>query len=234
MDNDKLEAAPLGNEKMADSRDMIGAHDALRREFAALPALITGVPAGDADGTAVVAGHVLMMVDFLHAHHTSEDDHVWPRLRKRCPDDVGPLIETMDRQHAFIDDELKALAAGGRRWQESPDAANRDAVATVAKGLLPSLYEHLTLEEEQILPLIDRHLTEREWKATVEASLSKVTFARRLLMLGMALHGASEEQAQLLRAAVPAPVWHAGRPLGTRLYRTRRKRLAAASRGAAL
>ncbi|MEW2195387.1 hemerythrin domain-containing protein [Streptomyces microflavus] len=218
------------NEKMADSRDMIGAHDAMRREFGALPELIAGVPTGDAHGTDVVAGHVLLMVDFLHAHHTSEDDHVWPRLRERCPDDVGPLIETMDQQHASIDDELKALAAGGRRWQATADASDRDAVAAVAERLLPALYEHLALEEEQILPLIDRHLTEHEWKTTVEASLSKVSFARRLLMLGMALHGASQEQAQLLRAAVPAVVWHAGRPLGTRFYRTHRNRLASASR----
>ncbi|MDY7090306.1 MAG: hemerythrin domain-containing protein, partial [Actinomycetota bacterium] len=213
---------------MADSRDMIGAHDAMRREFSALPALIAGVPAGDADRTAVGAGHVLMMVDFLHAHHTSEDDHVWPRLRERCPDDVEPLIETMDRQHAAIDSELEALAAGSRRWQASADAADRDAVHAVATRLLPALYEHLSLEEERILPLIDRYMTEREWKATVEASLGKVSFGRRLLMLGMALHGASDEQAQLLRAAVPAVVWHAGRPLGTRLYRTYRGRLASA------
>ncbi|MET8176954.1 hemerythrin domain-containing protein [Streptomyces clavifer] len=217
-------------EKMADSRDMIGAHDAMRREFGALPELIAGVPTGDAHGTDVVAGHVLLMVDFLHAHHTSEDDHVWPRLRERCPDDVGPLIETMDQQHAPIEDELKALAASGRRWQATADASDRDAVAAVAERLLPALYEHLALKEEQILPLIDRHLTEHEWKTTVEASLNKVSFARRLLMLGMALHGASEEQAQLLRAAVPAVVWHAGRPLGTRLYRTHRDRLASASR----
>ncbi|KIH99590.1 hypothetical protein LP52_06900 [Streptomonospora alba] len=224
----------MHNEKMADSRDMIGAHDAMRREFGAMPALIAGVPAGDADGTDVVARHVLMMVDFLHAHHTSEDDHVWPRLRERCPDDVEPLIETMDRQHAFIDGELEALAAGGRRWRASADATDRDAVAAVAERLLPALYEHLELEEERILPLIDRYLTEREWKAAVEASFGKVTFARRLLMLGMALNEASEEQAQLLRAAVPAVVWHVGRPIGSRLYRTHRRRLASASRGSAL
>ncbi|MFE5996909.1 hemerythrin domain-containing protein [Streptomyces sp. NPDC056454] len=218
------------NEKMADSRDMIGAHDAMRREFDALPALISGVPAGDAQGTAFVADHVLMMIDFLHAHHTSEDDHVWPRLRERCPDDVGPLIETMDQQHTFIDSELQALAAGGRGWRDSADVSDREAVAAVAERLRPPLHEHLTLEEERVLPLIDRHLTEREWKATVEASLGKVRFSQRLLMLGMALYGADEEQAQLLRAAVPAVVWHAGRPIGTRLYRTHRERLASASR----
>ncbi|MFJ5864866.1 hemerythrin domain-containing protein [Streptomyces parvus] len=218
------------NEKMADSRDMIGAHDAMRREFGALPALIAGVPAGDVRGTSFVADHVLMMIDFLHAHHTSEDDHVWPRLRERCPDDVAPLITTMDQQHAAIDDELQSLSAGGRRWRDSATVSDREAVAAVAERLLPGLYEHLALEEERILPLIDRHLTQREWKATVEASLGKVRFSQRLLMLGMALHGAGEEQADLLRAAVPAVVWHAGRPIGTRLYRTHRERLASVSR----
>lgn len=220
------------NETMADSRDMIGAHDAFRREFAALPALIAGVPVRDAHSTGVVARHVLMMIDFLHAHHTSEDDHVWPRLRERCPGDVEPLIGTMDQQHAVIDDELTALAADTRLWKETTAAGERDKAAAVAERLLPSLHEHLALEEERILPLIDRHMTDREWKATVEASLNKVPFAQRLLMLGMALHGASEEQAQLLRAAVPAVVWHVGRPLGKRLYRTHRQRLAAASQGA--
>ncbi|MFZ4281250.1 hemerythrin domain-containing protein [Streptomyces rhizosphaericola] len=222
------------NEKMADSRDMIGAHDAMRREFGALPALIAGVPAGDARATGFVADHTLMMIDFLHAHHTSEDDHVWPRLRERCPDAVESLITTMDQQHAAIDDELKALAAVGRRWRDSADASDREAVAAVAERLLPGLYEHLALEEEQILPLIDRHLTQREWKATVEASLGKVRFSQRLLMLGMALHGADEEQARLLRAAVPAVVWHVGRPIGTRLHRAHRERLASASRDRAL
>ncbi|GAA3888062.1 hemerythrin domain-containing protein [Streptomyces sedi] len=230
MANEKNEK----NEKPADSRDMIGAHDAMRREFAALPALVAGVPAGDTRGTAVVARHVLMMVDFLHAHHTSEDDHVWPRLRERCPKDVGLLVATMDQQHALIDGELTALAAECRRWSDSAGATERDAVAAVAERLLPPLFEHLALEEERILPLIDRHLTESEWKATVEASLGKVPFSQRLLMLGMALHGADEEQAQLLRAAVPAPVWHVGRPLGTRLYRTHRERLASASRESGL
>ncbi|NJP68539.1 hemerythrin domain-containing protein [Streptomyces spiramenti] len=219
------------NETMADSRDMVGAHDAMRREFSALPALIAGVRVRDTHGTGVVARHVLMMVDFLHAHHTSEDDHVWPRLRERCPDDVEPLIETMDQQHAFIDDELTALAAGARRWQESAVAGDRDAAVVVAERLLAPLHEHLALEEERILPLIDRHMTAGEWKATVEASLNKVPFAQRLLMLGMALHGADEEQAGLLRAAVPAVVWHVGRPLGTRFYRTHRERLASASQG---
>ncbi len=224
----------MHNEKMADSRDMIGAHDAMRRQFGAMPALIAGVAADDAAGTDVVADHVLMMVEFLHAHHTSEDDHVWPRLRERCPDDVEPLIETMDQQHAFIDGELDALAAGGRRWRASAAAADREALASVAERLLPALYEHLALEEERILPLIDQHLTEREWKAVVEASFGKVTFARRLLMLGMALDGASAEQTQLLRAAVPSVVWYVGRPIGTRLYRTHRERLSSASRGSDL
>lgn len=32
---------------MADSRDMIGAHNAFRREFAAIPALVRGIKSGD-------------------------------------------------------------------------------------------------------------------------------------------------------------------------------------------
>jgi hemerythrin-like domain-containing protein len=224
------QSASMHTEKMADSRDMIGAHDAIRREFDALPTLVRGVAAGNAHGTAVIADHVDLMAEFLHAHHASEDDHVWPKLLDRCPAEVEPLVSTMESQHALIDAELRALSGATRHWRASAGAADRDAVAAVAARIIPALREHLALEESDVLPLIDGHLTDREWKATVAASLAKVRGSKKPMMMGMAIYQAREDQLRLLRAAVPAVAWLVLRPLGERAYRSYRARLAAATR----
>lgn len=43
---------------MADSRDMFVVHDMFRRQFKAIPGLVSEVPEGDAAQVAIVAGHV--------------------------------------------------------------------------------------------------------------------------------------------------------------------------------
>jgi hypothetical protein len=70
---------------MADSRDMIVIHQMFRRQFTAIPGLVSAVPEGEPTKVAVVAEHVSWMVTFLHAHHQGEDELVWPRLLERIP-----------------------------------------------------------------------------------------------------------------------------------------------------
>ncbi|GID29915.1 hypothetical protein Abr02nite_48980 [Paractinoplanes brasiliensis] len=223
------ESAIMHNEKMADSRDMIGAHDAIRREFGALAALARGVAAGDARATATIADHIALMIDFLHAHHTSEDIHVWPKLQQRCPAAAEPIVARMAGQHQFIDTELKALSETTRRWRATAHASDRDAVADIAERVVPPLQEHLAQEEGEVLPLVDAYLTDREWKAMIAASLGKVPMSKRPMMMGMAVYQAREEQIELLRTSVPAIAWHVFRPLGERAYHRYRQRLASAS-----
>jgi len=205
--------------KMADSRDMILAHHALRHEFGALPALIRDVPAGDAGRVATVADHIQMLGDMLHGHHASEDDHVWPKLLERCPGQVQPLVETMEAQHERIDRDLRELTAGARRWRAGASATEQDALASSAERLLPPLREHLALEEAEILPLIDQYLTDAEWRATVSASTGKLPLTKAPVAMGMLLKHADAEMLQVMRAAVPKVFWIVFRPLGARAYR---------------
>jgi hemerythrin-like domain-containing protein len=130
---------------MADSRDMIGGHDAFRREFGQLPALIRGVAPGDIRRAATVADHVKFLADFLHSHHTSEDDLVWPKLNDRCPRDVQPTVETMEEQHLQIDTALIDLVSTALWWSSTGDETSRDAAADAAERLLPPLNAHLLL-----------------------------------------------------------------------------------------
>lgn len=100
----------------ADSRDMIGAHVSYRREFGAVPQIVSAVAADDTARAAVVAAHIQLIVNQLHAHHTSEDDGVWPKLHERCPAELEPLVVTMEEQHLSLDRHLRELETSAQRW----------------------------------------------------------------------------------------------------------------------
>jgi hypothetical protein len=72
-----LNAAPAG----IDTRDMLLIHRVIRREIGRLPGLFR--TAGDPARAARITAHASEMLDFLHVHHTGEDELLWPALRRR-------------------------------------------------------------------------------------------------------------------------------------------------------
>jgi hemerythrin-like domain-containing protein len=214
---------------MADSRDMLVIHQMFRREFKAIPALVSAVPDGDAAKVAIVAGHVTWMVAFLHGHHEGEDELVWPRLLDRVPGETDPLIFTMETQHAGLAKALDDLAARAADWRATPAAAERAAVAAAAAGLLPRIAEHLDMEELKVLSLIDRYLTKKEWDQVGASGLKKFSFSELKVSFGMILYQATPDQVQIMRNVIPRVPWMIFSLLGPRAYAKYAERL----RGAA-
>jgi hemerythrin-like domain-containing protein len=210
---------------MADSRDMIVVHRMFRRQFGAIPALVHGVAAGDLAGAAVVADHVEWMVRFLHSHHEGEDMMVWPRLLERCPADVDPLIFTMESQHVGLAEALDSLAAGSVEWRRSAAEPEREALAGAATALLDRIAEHLDLEELKVLSLIDRHLTEKEWKQVGGSGLKTMKFGQLTVAFGMILDQASPDQVAIMRNTIPSAPWAIFSLLGPRSYARYARRL---------
>jgi hemerythrin-like domain-containing protein len=198
--------------KMADSRDMVGVHDAFRLHFGALALLVREVEPGDVARAKVVSDHALLLADLVTAHHAGEDEHVWPMLHERTPMEVQRLVDTMEAQHEEIHAGLDKLVAGCRRWASSADAAQRDALAGTAEWVDWTLREHLELEEAEVLRLIDSFLTQAEWQATIAAGAAGLTPAQGALVLGMVLASADEEMQELLRAGVSEEFWRDVRP----------------------
>jgi hemerythrin-like domain-containing protein len=73
----------------------------------------------------------------------------------------------MEEQHLSLDRHLRELESSAQRWADTDtdtgSAADRDSVVDAAELLLPPLHEHLDLEEEKVLPLIDAYLSQKEW-----------------------------------------------------------------------
>ncbi|NLU69475.1 hemerythrin domain-containing protein [Streptomyces sp. HNM0574] len=209
----------------ADSRDMFAVHTMFRREFGALPALIRGVAADDRARARTVAEHVDLVVGLLHVHHRSEDEHCWPKLASRGPEDVAPLVDLMRSQHRTVDAALTETEQRTARWRSTATAADREALAGTVDGLLPPLGEHLAAEEAQLLPLIDRHLTAGEWAEVGSKALGTMPRGSLPVLFGMLLQEATDEERALLREAAGAPVFAVMSRLGPVAARRYRRRV---------
>jgi hemerythrin-like domain-containing protein len=215
----------LKTQPMADSRDMFVVHDMFRRQFKAIPGLVSEVPAGDAAQVAIVAGHVAWMVTFLHAHHEGEDLFVWPKLLERIPVKIDPLILTMEAQHEGLAQALDDLAAKAASWRDTSAVQERDALAGAATDLLARIAEHLDLEEREVLPLIDKYLTEKEWQKVGGSGLKKMSFGQLKVAFGMILDDAGPEQVTIMRDTLPRPAWTFFSLTGPRAYTKYARRL---------
>lgn len=209
----------------ADSRAMHVVHRVFRREFTNLPVLIRGVADGDTARAAVVADHVDFLNLYLHDHHHAEDEHVWPRLKERVSAELEPLVRTMEDQHEDLDRALTDLAERSASWRATAAAGARDHLAEAADQVITVLFEHLVLEEREVLPLINRHLTDQEWALVGKAALDGLPKPMLTVAAGMTLYEADAEARQVMKDEVPAVMWLILSPLAPRAYRRYAKRV---------
>jgi hemerythrin-like domain-containing protein len=192
-----------------DSRDMIVAHLFYRREIRALAGLVAAVEEGDRVRTGAVADHVGFVVDLVHGHHRAEDRLLWPKLLDRAPDAVKPIVSVMEFQHGALDLALQDLESTARRWRDTAGGAERDEIAELAAEVYARLAEHLDLEEENILSLIDEHLTFAEWAEVAAATGAPIPREKLPVVFGMALYDANPEMVRILRKPIPDEMWDA-------------------------
>nr|WP_062335129.1 hemerythrin domain-containing protein [Herbidospora sakaeratensis] len=126
---------------------MYAFHDALRRELDRI-ARLTETPGNLLKATVTWD----LFTTYLHIHHTSEDDALWPALRAVVPETDLALLDAMEAEHAVIDPALAAV--------ESSTAADLAENVAVLRDRLTA---HLRHEERETLPLIAATLPQQEW-----------------------------------------------------------------------
>ncbi|MET0865357.1 MAG: hemerythrin domain-containing protein [Nakamurella sp.] len=104
----------------------------------------------------------------LHKHHTGEDVGLWPLLLARV-DAAGDIaarvtLDAMEAEHADIDPLLASCGQGFDRLAGQPDADARRALEVRLVAARQSLGEHLAHEETDAMALVQRYLTEQDWK----------------------------------------------------------------------
>jgi DNA-binding CsgD family transcriptional regulator/iron-sulfur cluster repair protein YtfE (RIC family) len=184
---------------------MVAFHDAFRRDLGHLARAASRRPAEldePARRTAVLAGWELFKTQ-LHIHHTAEDHDLWPRMRTHLADrpDELALLQAMQDEHARIDPLLDAVDAA---------LADRDGghqrLGDTVDELASQLHGHLGHEERDVLPLIDRSLTQAEWEAFGDDQRRRTGIRGAAQFLPWLLDGASPEQAKAVLGGLPPPL----------------------------
>lgn len=182
----------------ADTAMMRVVHNALRRDVERLSSVLDNDRVHDPKQRTALAGHVTWMMDVLHAHHSGEDEGLFPAIRDRRPEVAG-LLDDMERDHSDITvavDRLRSVAAG---YRDGGHPGARSDLGEALDDLRTRLVPHLRREEAELLPVAASCLTNREW-STIEQEHFVGT--RSMLELGLEGHWLIDEADDADRATV--------------------------------
>lgn len=189
----------------ADTMMMGVMHDALRRDFTrARDALAAPDVVINSRATAL-AEHIGFMLAFLHEHHHSEDEKLWPLVRNHDPALV-PLMEEMSGDHAAIAAEVDQLTGAAHTFGRSPDAGSRAELVAAIDRLTTVLWPHLDREETELMPLVSNTLSAAQWQEFEKSATPP--FSTRVLAeyLNWFLEGLDPTRRRKVLQGLPAPI----------------------------
>lgn len=204
-----------------DTAEMPAVHTFFRRELRLAGAAVRRVPVGDVRRARVVAAHLEYVGHALHHHHTAEDELVWPLLLARVPLELAPIVELMQSQHERVDALLRESDAAATGWLRAAGGPERDHLADVLDTLHASLAEHLDAEEQRLLPIAARCLSQAEWDAVGARARAGTRRGEQVLTFGMIQHDGDPEVVTRMLSGAPAPVRRVLPVLARRAFRRR-------------
>jgi hemerythrin-like domain-containing protein len=105
------------------------------------------------------------MLDYLVAfperlHHPKEEEFLFRRLRQRAPS-VNALLDELEAQHVSGSEQLQALRAELAR---SAPAREIGSFAKLLSRYAEEQWQHMRMEEEQVLPRAQQSLSADDWR----------------------------------------------------------------------
>jgi len=181
-------------------------HTFYRREIRLAAGVIRRVADGDVRRAKVVAAHLDLVARSLHERHTAEDELLWPKLLDRVPEELAPIVRLMEAQHGQVDALLAEIGDLLPRWAATAEPADRDRLAELFDQLYVHLAEHLDAEEERLLPIAARAVTQAEWEEMGERARQNNRRSELALTLGMIQYEGDPAVIAKMLAEAPAPV----------------------------
>lgn len=182
------------------------------------PGLVRSVAPGDTARAAYV-GEVLGNFDkVLHTHHEGEDLLMYPPLGERAPA-CALHIGQMLAQHRQVTEKLEGIEPVRLRWLKTADAETGRELAERYEELSAILNTHLRREVTEVMPAVDRVMTEEEMSAVGQHGIKKFDKKFMVAYLGMVLATNPPADRKELFKEIPAPVRLAYKLVGRRMYR---------------
>jgi hemerythrin-like domain-containing protein len=210
-------------------------HSVFRNELRSAPALINSVQRGQRRRVKLVAAHIANVMAALHHHHTAEDERLWPTLHPRVPLHADDL-RRMETEHEFIAKSMVSVelrladwiaATGSTNTKLAAQSQTADTLVDEIKALAALVSDHLSAEEELIVPLIKKNITDAEWRAITNRGGSFFNRNIRFVIafVGMALESCNADERRRFLAGMPQPQRLLGRLFGRRAAASYRARL---------
>jgi hemerythrin-like domain-containing protein len=177
-------------------------HAAMRRDAARLPGAIAAADPGRA---AALVRWYTRFGHTIEAHHTREDDVIWPRLAERSATFAAALPVLEDDHHA-LDVALAAAGDAIAALAADPTEPARAAAIAAAEELATILVDHLDREESAAFDEIVLRFTEAEWTAIEEAVMRQTPVRALAFEAPWALLAQDEAVRAELIADAPAPL----------------------------
>jgi len=187
----------------ADTRMMAIVHGALLRDLARARGVLAAATPPTGDQRRAVGEHVVWMMDFLHAHHTGEDEGLWPDLVARNPD-AAALVESLEADHAHIAPAAHTVSVTASAYATTTDDASRLALSEALEQLDAVLAPHLAREVAEAMPVVAASLTRLEWETREQKNNIKGKSTRQLALEGhWLLDGLDPEGRDVVEHLVP-------------------------------
>jgi hemerythrin-like domain-containing protein len=180
---------------------MYAVHKALLGALDAAPGWVAEVGL-DPDRVEVIGSFVENVIEFLHVHHSGEDELIYPVLEERCAESRSELAR-IDDQHKLLYAPMDAGRSAVASWRAapSPDSAQAviDAVASIAETLRP----HLAEEETVVLPIATKWISPEEWARQAGHNMMSFRGDKPWLPLGLIREQLDQEHRDGMLAGMP-------------------------------
>lgn len=210
--------------KTCDASGMAMIHRLFRKGFGEAPALVAGVRPGDLAHARLVAEHIGALCVGLHAHHEGEDQRLWDPLSERAPA-CALHVDRMKQQHLAIVAPLSALDAALPIWGASAAAPDAAPVLSALEAVNAALAVHLPDEEENIVPVMETVITEKEAQWFSDHGRKATPKGQMWNTIGAMLAAQPDGGKHLLETEFPPPFRLAWKWVGARRYAAHRAAL---------
>ena len=144
-------------------------HSSLAAMLQSMRMLVDRGPADDRKNFFDVLRAMLFYIDEFpeRLHHPKETELLFPRVARAAPE-VGVAVARLDRDHAYTEQAVRDIQHLLLAW-ELLGETRRQAFVDGFTRYVDLYLAHMQLEEQEILPAAERHLSEADWQALDQA-----------------------------------------------------------------
>ena len=147
-------------------------HSSLAAMLQSMRMLVDRGPGDDPKNFFDVLRAMLFYIDEFpeRLHHPKETELLFPRVAAAAPE-VGVAIARLDRDHEYTEKAVRDIQHLLMAWEYMGESRRQAFVDGFTR--YGNLYlAHMQLEEQEVLPAAEKHLTEADW-ALLDAEFEK-------------------------------------------------------------